>query len=243
MFTAYPAIDVRDGHVVRLTQGDFAREQRYGDDPVAVAREYAEAGSEWLHLVDLDAARSGGYSLHRLLRRIRDETGLKVQTGGGVREATHVEELLDAGAARVVVGTIAVTRPKTVAEWLGRFGADRICVAMDVRKDDAGRWRTAIQGWTALHESDALTAIEELTKNGLLHMLSTDIDRDGMMGGPAIGWYETLKERMPSLHIQGSGGVGGLADVRALRSAGCRVAIIGRALLERRFSLAEALRC
>ena len=242
-FAVYPALDVRGGNVVRLTQGDFAREQRYGDDAVAVAREYAEAGARWLHLVDLDAARGGACSLHGMLRRIHDETGLEVQTGGGVRDACHVEELLGAGAARVVVGTLAVTQPRKVVEWVERFGAERICVAVDVRKDESGRWCPAVQGWTAKLEVDALVVIEELTKNGVRHMLSTDIGRDGMLGGPALEWYAALKERAPMLHLQGSGGVGGLADIRALRSAGCSVAIIGRALLERRFSLAEALRC
>ncbi len=242
-FTVYPAIDVRGGHVVRLTQGDYGREQRYGDDPLAVARDYAEAGAEWLHLVDLDAARDGAYSLHSLVSRIQAETGLRVQTGGGVRRACDVEALLAAGADRVVVGTLSVTQPRTVVEWLGRFGAERICVAMDVRKDPSGRWCAATQGWTEMHQAEALPAIGELTESGLKHILSTDIDRDGMLGGPALDWYGTLARQLPALQVQGSGGVAALEDVRALRAGGCCGAIIGRALLEGRFGLAEALRC
>ena len=116
-------------------------------------------------------------------------------------------------------------------------------MAMDVRKNAAGDWRTSIHGWTAVHDSDALMSIEELTKNGLRHLLSTDIDRDGMLSGPALEWYQILNAQTPSLQVQGSGGVAGLADIRALRSAGCSGAIVGRALLEGRFGLAEALQC
>lgn len=115
-FQAYPAIDIRDGRVVRLAQGDYARETRYGDDPLAVIRGYAEQGARWLHLVDLDAARAGGYTLAPLLRDIATTTGLRVQTGGGVRSREDVARLLDAGAARVVIGSLAVREPEAVPD-------------------------------------------------------------------------------------------------------------------------------
>src|SRR5262245_27747058 len=128
-FTVYPAIDVREGRVVRLAQGDYARETRYDADPYALAMRYADAGARFLHLVDLDAARSGGYTLEPLLRDIAKDGRLQVQTGGGVRGIDDVQRILDAGAARVVVGSLAVKEPERVAEWLQRFGAQRVTVA------------------------------------------------------------------------------------------------------------------
>ena len=135
-FIVYPAIDVRAGKVVRLRQGDYADETRYGDDPLAFALRYAEAGAAWLHLVDLDAAKAGGYTLQPLLRDLRARTGLQVQTGGGVRSEADVAALLEAGAARVVVGSLAVTAPDTVMGWLATFGSERITVALDARQEE-----------------------------------------------------------------------------------------------------------
>ena len=242
-FTVYPAIDVRDGRVVRLAQGDYARETRYGEDPFAVARAYAGSGARWLHLVDLDAARAGGYTLQALVGRIAGETGLKVQTGGGIRSDADVEALLDAGATRVVIGTLAVTHRSKVVEWLARFGPEQICIAIDVRRDARVRWCAVTHGWTVSDATDALALIEDLAASGLRHLLSTDVERDGMLSGPALDWYVELSARVPGVAVQGSGGVTELTDISALRSAGCGGAIIGRALLENRFELRDALVC
>src|SRR6185369_15246118 len=132
-FVVYPAIDVHEGRVVRLRQGDYAKETRYSGDPLAVALHYAQSGAHWLHLVDLDAAREGGYTLAPLLRSVTADGRLSVQTGGGVRDADEVQALLDAGAQRVVVGSVAIRDPDTVCAWLRRFGNDRIVLALDAR--------------------------------------------------------------------------------------------------------------
>ncbi|HLM52509.1 MAG TPA: HisA/HisF-related TIM barrel protein, partial [Pseudoxanthomonas sp.] len=147
-FTVYPAIDVRDGRVVRLAQGDYARETRYDGAPLAVAQAYAAQGAQWLHLVDLDAARAGGYGLAPLLRAIAAGTGLRVQTGGGVRSRDDVAAILDAGAARVVIGSLAVREANTVLAWIEEFGPERITVALDARQDRAGTWTLPVHGWT-----------------------------------------------------------------------------------------------
>lgn len=239
-----PAIDVRGGQVVRLRQGDYARETRYDEDPCALARKFRSAGAGTLHLVDLDAARSGGYTLHALLRRIVDETDLVVQTGGGLRTAGDVEDLFDAGAGRAVIGTLAVTRTREVTDWIGRFGPERLCVAVDVRRSSRGHWFAATHGWTGSDEQlDAFSLVEALVDGGLRHLLSTDIHRDGMLSGPAVEWYASLTQRFPDVRVQASGGVRDLADVRATRNAGCDSVVIGRALLEGRVDLAEALAC
>jgi phosphoribosylformimino-5-aminoimidazole carboxamide ribotide isomerase len=242
-FTVYPAIDVRASRVVRLRQGDYADETRYGDDPLAFALRYAEAGAGWLHLVDLDAAKAGGYTLQPLLRDLRARTGLQVQTGGGVRSEADVAALLDAGAARVVVGSLAVTAPDTVMAWLATFGGERITVALDARQDETGAWCLPVHGWTqvAAETLDALLA--RYADAGLVHLLCTDIARDGMLAGPNIDLYRRLCERHPGVRVQASGGVRDAADVAAARDAGCAGAVLGKALLDGRLSAAEALAC
>jgi phosphoribosylformimino-5-aminoimidazole carboxamide ribotide isomerase len=240
-FIVYPAIDVRGGRVVRLRQGDYADETRYAADPLALARAHAAAGADWLHLVDLDGAREGGYALQALLRDIRDATTLRLQTGGGVRCADDVQRLLDAGAERVVVGSLAVREPARVVGWLARFGPQRITLALDARGRD-GAWQVASHGWT-----QAGPALEPLAERfaaaGLVHLLCTDIDRDGMLAGPNVTLYRALRARLPGVAVQASGGVRNADDCAALRAAGCAGVVLGKALLEGRVALQEALSC
>ena len=241
-FTLIPAIDIRNGRVVRLFQGDYQRETVYGDDPVAVARAYADEGAEWLHLVDLDAARFGGYTQLPLVERLKAETGLRLQTGGGIRAAQDVEALLKAGVERVVVGTQAVRRPALVTAWLRRYGSEHLTLALDTRQDEAGVWRLPVSGWTEASVSTLDDLLASYSQVGLKHLLCTDISRDGMLTGFNIGLYRMLAERWPDLVIQASGGVNSLADVAAARQVGAGAAILGRALLEQRFTLTDAMR-
>ncbi len=185
-FCVYPAIDVREGRVVRLRQGDYARETAYDEDPCALAMRYADAGARWLHLVDLDAARLGGYTLWPLLERIVADGRLQVQTGGGVRAREDVQALLDAGASRVVVGSLAVSQPERVAGWLQRFGNEALTLGFDVRRDETGAWRPALHGWTETSESTLDGLLGHYSDAGLRHVLCTDIQRDGMLAGPSL---------------------------------------------------------
>ena len=147
-FIVYPALDIREGRVVRLLQGDYAQQTTYGDDPLPRAQAFAAAGASWMHLVDLDAAKAGGYTLAPLLAQIAANTSLKVQTGGGVRSRDDVARILDAGASRVVIGSLAVRQPEQVLAWLDKFGADRLTIALDTRQGDDGVWRLPVHGWT-----------------------------------------------------------------------------------------------
>ncbi len=246
-FTIYPAIDVRDGAVVRLRQGDYAQTTRFADDPFALAQAYANAGAQWLHLVDLDAARSGSYTLAPLLRRIKSETTLCVQTGGGVRGAEDVAALFDAGADRVVVGSLAVSSPEKVQKWIARFGAERIVIALDTRADAQGHWHLPVHGWTELTQSGTDDELEMLlafyARAGLRHLLCTDISRDGMLAGPNLELYRRLRAAAPEVAVQASGGVRDIGDAYAAREIGCAGVVLGRALLEGKIELAEALAC
>ncbi|KRG40693.1 1-(5-phosphoribosyl)-5-[(5-phosphoribosylamino)methylideneamino] imidazole-4-carboxamide isomerase [Stenotrophomonas panacihumi] len=241
-FTVYPALDIRGGRVVRLLQGDYARETTYGDDPLPRAQAFLAAGARWMHLVDLDAARAGGYTLAPLLRAIAD-TGLQVQTGGGIRAREDLERLFEAGAARVVIGSLAVRESDKVIEWLRAFGPERITVALDTRQDAQGRWRLPVQGWTDTAGEELDVLARRYADAGLRHLLCTDIARDGMLSGPNMDLYAQLREWVPQLQVQVSGGVRDLGDVTAARAAGCAGVVLGKALLEGRLALREALAC
>lgn len=241
-FVVYPAIDVRAGRVVRLRQGDYAQQTDYAPDPLALAQSHAAAGAQWLHLVDLDAARLGGYTLAALLAMIARTTELQVQTGGGIRSLDDLRAVLDVGAARVVIGSLAVREPRQVADWLRRVGPDRLTVALDARFVD-GQWRLPLHGWTEPSGRNLDELAEFYAQAGLRHLLCTDIDRDGMLAGPNLDLYRHLAARVPGVAVQASGGVRDVADVAAARAAGCGGAILGKALLEGHVDLAEALQC
>jgi phosphoribosylformimino-5-aminoimidazole carboxamide ribotide isomerase len=239
----YPAIDLRGGRVVRLTEGKFDQEKSYGNDPLAVARDFAAAGATWLHVVDLDGTKDPTKRQTLLVERLARESGLLVQTGGGIREAAQIESLLAAGARRVIIGSVAVKEPARVREWLGRFGPERIILSPDVRIDSAGVPHVAAAGW---QESTGV-ALDDFLNGflaaGLVHILCTDIGRDGKLTGPNTALYAGLVKRFPSLQVQASGGVSALDDLRSLRRTGATGAIVGRALYEKKFTLSEALAC
>jgi phosphoribosylformimino-5-aminoimidazole carboxamide ribotide isomerase len=240
---AIPAIDLRDGRVVRLRQGDYLAETRYPQAPSALAAAYAEAGARHLHVVDLDAARDGSASQRQLLAGIVAVPGLSVQAGGGVRRADDVQALLDLGVARVVIGSVAVRAPEQVLAWADRFGAERLLIALDARRDADAVWRLPVAGWTEASTVALPSRLALFLSAGLRDFLVTDIDRDGMLSGPNLDLYATLAAQFPLARVQASGGVASVADVRALAVQKCAAVIIGRALLEGRFSLPEVLTC
>ena len=239
----YPAIDLRGGRVVRLTEGKFDQEKSYGDDPLAVARGFRAAGAVWLHVVDLDGAKDPARRQIALVERLARESGLRMQTGGGIRDAAQIAALLAAGAERVIVGSLAVKDPALVKGWLRQFGPDRLILSPDVRLDATGTPRIAAAGW---QESTGV-ALDDFLRDflaaGLVHVLCTDISRDGKLTGPNTALYTELLRKFPALQLQASGGVSSLADLRALKAAGAPGAIVGRALYEGKFTLPEALAC
>ncbi len=242
-FTVYPALDIREGRVVRLKQGDYAQETHYGDDPLPRAQAFEAQGARWMHLVDLDAARAGGYTLGPLLAAIRANTALQVQTGGGVRGRDDVARILDAGASRVVVGSLAVREPEAVIGWLAEFGPERLTIALDARQDEQGAWQLPVHGWTENAGVTLDVLAERYAAAGMRHLLCTDIARDGMLAGPNLDLYRHLAARLPGVAVQASGGMRDVADVAAARAAGCGGAVLGKALLEQRMDLGEALAC
>lgn len=241
-FEIIPAIDLRGGRVVRLRQGDYARERRFAEDPVELAQRYAASGACWLHVVDLDGARSGRLENLAVIETIARATRLKVQAGGGVRTHDDLERLYAAGVARVVIGSLAVERPDVAARYVHEFGPERLVLALDVRREHDA-WVPAVHGWVdgSRARLDGLAGL--YARAGARHVLCTDISRDGTLGGFNLGLYRELAALAPAFAIQASGGARSIDDVRAVRAAGACGVVLGRALLERRFTLEQVLAC
>ena len=232
----YPAMDLMGGRVVRLQQGRFDDVTTYSDEPLEALRRFAEAGAEWAHIVDLDGARLREPVQHELIAGLARTSSLRLQVGGGFRTRDQVERMLDAGVARVVIGSLAVRDPDLVRRWIGEFGADRITLSMDVNVVD-GVPNVAVAGWTEDTGTSLWDVAAEYPESR--HLLLTDIGQDGMLAGPNFDLLEQAVEGLPHLHIQASGGVSSLADLERLTTHG---AIVGKALWEGRIRLEEALR-
>jgi len=230
----YPAIDLRGGHVVRLHQGDYASETVYGEDPVAVAQAYAAAGAEWIHVVDLDAARGQG-SNRALVAAVADAVDVPVQSGGGVRSLEDADALVDAGVARVVVGTAAFRRPGFVDELCLRHPG-RVAVDIGVAPDG----HIVVQGWQEAIEERFDQALERFSGTGVEAFVVTSVSQDGTLEGPDLDVLQ-IALAFTDVPIVASGGVGCLDDVRVLGAIGVAGAIVGRALFEGRFTLEAAV--
>jgi phosphoribosylformimino-5-aminoimidazole carboxamide ribotide isomerase len=229
-----PAIDVLGGQVVRLQQGRYTEASVYDPDPIAVARRFERDGAERLHVVDLDGAREGRPVHAELLGQLVSETGLAVQVGGGVRNRRIASQWLEAGAARVVVGTAAVREPEWVAEFSRTHGG-RVVVAIDARAGEV-----AVQGWTEGTGLELHGFAERVDGWDVGALLYTNIERDGTRQGPDVEGTVALQDRVRA-NVIASGGIGTLDDVRALARAGVRAAVCGRALYTQAFTLAEAI--
>ncbi|HEU0117797.1 MAG TPA: 1-(5-phosphoribosyl)-5-[(5-phosphoribosylamino)methylideneamino] imidazole-4-carboxamide isomerase [Alphaproteobacteria bacterium] len=215
----FPAIDLKNGHCVRLTQGDFAAVTVYESDPVKQAHKFAAAEAEWLHIVDLDGAK-----------------------GGGIRDEKTIEELLGAGIKRVVVGSLAVKNVELVKSWLKKFGPDAIVLAFDVRLSDIGEPELLTHGWQAGSQISLWNILDQYADSGLKTILCTDVSRDGMLTGANYKLYEQIQMRWPKLGILASGGVSGLADLIKLARLNVAGAIVGKAIYEGRVDLAAAIK-
>lgn len=238
-----PAIDLIDGCVVRLHQGDYGARRDYGEDPLARLQRYQASGAQLLHIVDLTGAKDPKARQIPLLRALLGSLSIPVQTGGGIRSADDVRSLLDAGAARVVVGSAAVKRTDEVAGWMKTFGADKLVLALDVRINKAGNAEVAVSGWqenSGVLMDDLIRAFEPA---GLRYVLTTDISKDGTLAGPNTALYAKLAQTFPNIDFQASGGIGSLDDIRAVSHTGAAGVIVGRALLEGKFTLEEAIEC
>ncbi len=236
----YPAIDLKSGKCVRLYQGSYEQVTLYANDPVDVAKTFAKQGATVLHVVDLDGAKQGKSENLDLIEKISRESGLWVQTGGGIRTRQNVYDILNKGIARVVLGSIAISQPQEVRKWIHELGSDRIVLALDIRMDANNEPKLALHGWQKPSEKSLWQILDEYQESGLQHVLCTDILCDGTLQGPNINLYKECMWRYPNLHLQASGGVSSLNDLRELALIPVSGVIIGKALYENKFTLSAA---
>ena len=231
----YPAIDIKGGKCVRLKQGDFDQVTVYNEDPVVVAKEWKAQGADCIHVIDLDGARSGESPNLKIIGDIIRETGLYIQTGGGIRSIEAIRSRLDVGVGRVIIGTRAVREPEFVREAIETFGAERIVVGLDGHEEYA-----AVAGWEEDSDKTILDLAQGFEKMGVKTIIYTDISRDGMLGGPNIIYTERLINET-NIDIIASGGIGSPLDLELLEEIGAAGAILGKSLYEGRINLREAL--
>lgn len=238
----YPALDLRGNRCVRLHQGKFDQEICYSNDPCAVINNFITEGATCLHIVDLDAAKNPTCNQSSFITTLIRNLSIKIQIGGGIRCAEQIKNYLDAGAARVIVGSQAIKDSLTVKQWFRKFGREKLVLALDVESIN-NRTYVAIQGWQQTSNVELWDVIKSYAEVDLTHVLCTDISRDGTLLGPNFVLYQEILQRFDTLQLQASGGIGNLIDVQQLRKLTVAGAIIGKALYEKKFNLSEALTC
>ncbi len=234
MIEIIPAIDIIDGSLVRLQQGDYDAKTEYSRDPLEVAKQLQDIGIRRLHVVDLDGAKGGHIVNQKTLERLATGTNLVIDFGGGVKSDEDVKIAFESGARMITGGSIAVQRPQMFLSWLEQYGADRIILGADIKEG-----KIAISGW--LEESDAKwqTFLSSYVSRGVRHVISTDISRDGMMTGPAVELYRDMMTDFPELHVTASGGISCMNDVLQLDKVGVPDVIVGKAIYEGRITFHE----
>ncbi len=229
-----PAIDIIDGKCVRLTQGDYEQKKIYNEDPLEVAKMYEDAGITFLHLVDLDGARSGRIINTPVLERIASQTRLHIDFGGGIKRDADIETAFNSGARQVTCGSIAVKEPGTVLKWVEDYGTNRLIVGADVKDR-----KIAVHGWKETTSLEIEDLLHTYVAEGLEYVICTDIATDGMLQGPNFGLYEDLLNTFPSIKLIASGGVSSMDDLHRLQEMSVDGVIIGKAIYEGRITLEE----
>ena len=236
MIELVPAIDMIEGKCVRLTQGDYATQKIYNEDPLEVAKQFEDNGLRYLHVVDLDGAKAGHIVNYRTLERIASHTSLSIDFGGGLKQDDDLRIAFESGAQKVTGGSIANKDPDRFAHWISAFGSDRIILGADVKDK-----KIAISGWKETTDQALLPFLKAYQAQGITQAICTDIACDGMLQGPSIALYQEVLSELPDLKLIASGGVGSLADIERLAEAGVPAVIFGKAIYEGRIQLKELL--
>jgi phosphoribosylformimino-5-aminoimidazole carboxamide ribotide isomerase len=228
-----PAIDILGGKCVRLTRGDFSTKKVYNDDPLEVAKEMEDNGIRYLHLVDLDGTKSKMIVHYRILEKIASQTSLEIDFGGGIRSYNDLRIAFGSGARQVTAGSIAHSSPALVLEWLSKFGNEKIILGAD-SKDS----KITINGWQKESESDVISYISDYCSKGIKYAICTDVEKDGLLEGPATDLYREIISAV-KVDLIASGGISSLDDIIEIKEAGCEGAIIGKAIYEGKIKLKE----
>jgi len=227
-----PAIDIIDGKCVRLTEGDYQQKKIYNENPLEVALQFESAGIKRLHLVDLDGAKAGKVTNWKVLETIANHTQLIIDFGGGIKTATDVSTVLNAGARYATVGSVAAKQTDLFTEWLHQFGVDKFLLGADVKNG-----YITINGWLNTTELPVQQFMENYMQLGVQQIFCTDVSKDGRLEGPSIELYQSLLNALPHLHLIASGGISSVEDLLQLQQIGCSGAIVGKAIYENKISL------
>lgn len=238
-----PAIDLIDGEVVRLFQGDYQQKTQYQYTAKERQDAYAKAGATVMHFVDLDGAKDSTKRQLTLLKTLVKHDSMTIQVGGGVRCKADVQQLLSLGADRIVIGSLAIKEPALVQQWLTELGGEHIVLALDVKIDASGNKTLPTHGWIEDSGVNLESLLDDYIAAGLIHVSCTDISKDGTLSGSNVEMYQELCQQYPSIKWQASGGIGSLDDIKALIPTGVDGVILGRSLLEGKFTLEEAIAC
>ncbi|NCC10207.1 MAG: 1-(5-phosphoribosyl)-5-[(5-phosphoribosylamino)methylideneamino]imidazole-4-carboxamide isomerase [Bacteroidia bacterium] len=237
MIEIIPAIDLIDGKCVRLSQGDYGSKIVYNENPVEVAKAFEDHGIRRLHLVDLDGAAAQRIVNYKTIEKLAVSTSLVIDFGGGIRSDEDLRIAFECGAQMVTGGSVAVHQPERFLHWLNHYGAEKMILGADVK----GR-KIAVNGWKEESSHELTDFLDSYIRDGIKKVICTDIDCDGMLGGPSLGLYQELLEHYPALYLIASGGVGTLEDVVALEEAHVPAVILGKSLYEGRISLRDLSR-
>ena len=237
----FPAIDLKNGECVRLTQGDFSSATIYEANPILQAQKFKACGATWLHMVDLDGARRAEMQQFDVIAKLASESSLKIQVGGGIRDEKTIEKLFKAGIKRVVIGSLAVKDPGLVESWIKKFGPDHIVLAFDIRLNEEQQPEILTHGWQSGSSKLLWDMLKLYEKSGLKTILCTDVSRDGMLNGTNHVLYQNIQKRWLYLDILASGGVNGLEDLLSLAKQKLAGVIVGKAIYEGCIDLKDAI--
>ena len=229
-----PAIDLINGHCVRLTKGDYSTQKVYNENPLEVAKQLEAHGIQFLHLVDLDGAKNQHIVNYRILEQIATKTNLKIDFGGGLKSDEDLKIAFNSGANQITGGSIAVQNPEVFSRWLNDYGSDKIILGADVTNK-----KIAINGWQEESQENLIPFVNAYQKKGIEYVICTDISKDGMLQGPAFKLYETILSKVTGIKLIASGGISHIEELPKLAQMGCEGVIIGKAIYENRITLKQ----
>ena len=229
-----PAIDIIEGKCVRLTKGDYSTKKIYNENPLEVALEFQDAGIEYLHVVDLDGAKSSHIVNHKILEQLASKTNLHIDFGGGLKSDEDLRIAFESGAKQITGGSIAVKNPELFASWIEKYGSKKIILGADVMNE-----KIAVSGWLEDSGLDIFKFLEDYTAKGITNVICTDISKDGMLEGASLELYKKILGQFPKMNLTASGGVSNMEDLEVLRENKLESAIVGKAIYENRISMKE----
>jgi len=229
-----PAIDIIDGKCVRLSKGDYDTKKIYNENPLEVAKSFEAHGIQYLHLVDLDGAKSSRIINHKVLEQLASKTSLKIDFGGGLKSDADLKIAFESGANQITGGSIAVKNPALFQQWIAQYGADKIILGADANNE-----KVAISGWLEESQEDLIPFIQGYQTSGIQYVICTDIAKDGMLEGPSFELYQKILTQVPKLKLIASGGISAFDELPKLAEMGCEGTIIGKAIYENKISLKQ----